>query len=101
MIAVHLALLKALAAMVPAAALCAGAIITYLNEKALPSKLQLIGAVCLLVVVVTHLCEVLRLLPEMGWGNDNSAGHYLDLVSAITGLTLLPLGYLLRVIKTR
>jgi len=35
----------------------------------------------------------------MNWGAANSAGHYLDLVSAIAGVTLLLFGLLLRVIK--
>jgi hypothetical protein len=37
----------------------------------------------------------------MRWGNPDSAGHYLDLASGVTGLTLFPLGYLLRVIEKR
>jgi len=31
----------------------------------------------------------------MGWGNKSSLGHYVDLVSAVLGLTLFPAGYLL------
>jgi hypothetical protein len=54
--------------------------------------LQLFGAACLGVVVLTHIAERLELFPSMGWGLPNSAGHYLDLVSAILGLTLLPVG---------
>jgi hypothetical protein len=51
--------------------------------------LQLVGLACLLIVVLTHVAEALHLFPGMGWGLPNSAGHYLDLVSAILGLTLL------------
>jgi len=36
----------------------------------------------------------------MDWRATNIAGHYLDLVGAIAGLTLLSLGLLLRVIKS-
>jgi hypothetical protein len=32
----------------------------------------------------------------MGWGKAHSAGHYLDLSSAVVGVTLLPVGYLLQ-----
>jgi hypothetical protein len=39
--------------------------------------------------------EAFHLLPRMGWGLPNTPGHYLDLCSAITGLILLPLGYIL------
>jgi hypothetical protein len=56
--------------------------------------LQLIGTACLVVVVLTHVAETLELFPEMGWGLPTSPGHYLDLVGAILGCTLLPLGFL-------
>jgi ABC-type transport system involved in multi-copper enzyme maturation permease subunit len=56
--------------------------------------LQLLGAVCLVIVVLTHIAEGFQFLPAMGWGLPNSAGHYLDFVSAILGCTLLPLGFI-------
>jgi hypothetical protein len=39
--------------------------------------LQLLGAVCLVIVVLTHIAEVFQIFPTMGWGLPNSAGHYL------------------------
>jgi hypothetical protein len=56
--------------------------------------LQLFGAGCLLVVVLAHVSEALHLFPSMGWGLEHSTGHYLDLWSAIFGLTLFSIGYL-------
>jgi hypothetical protein len=56
--------------------------------------LQLIGAGCLVVVVLTHVAEAFKLFPTMGWGLPTSPGHYLDLISAVLGCTLLPLGFL-------
>jgi hypothetical protein len=56
--------------------------------------LQLLGAVCLVIVVLTHVAEAFQIFPTMGWGLPNSAGHYLDLVSAILGFTLVPLGFI-------
>jgi hypothetical protein len=56
--------------------------------------LQLCGGACLIIVVLTHVAEAYRLLPGMGWGLPNSPGHYLDLVSAILGGLLLPIGFL-------
>ena len=53
--------------------------------------LQLIGAGCLVVVVLTHVAETFKLFPIMGWGLRTSSGHYLDLISAVLGCTLLPL----------
>ena len=48
-----------------------------------------------MIVVLTHLAEALHLLPGMGWGRENSVGHYLDLGSALLGLILFPAGYFL------
>ena len=56
--------------------------------------LQIFGAVCLVIVLLTHVAERFDLLPGMGWGLPRSPGHYLDLVSAILGCILLPLGFL-------
>jgi hypothetical protein len=56
--------------------------------------LQLLGAVCLAIVVLTHIAEVFQIFPTMGWGLPNTAGHYLDLISAILGCTLLLLGFI-------
>ena len=55
-------------------------------------KLILTGAGLLAVVVLTHAAETFHLLPWMGWGLPNSRGHYVDLTSAIGGVTLLAIG---------
>jgi hypothetical protein len=47
------------------------------------------GCACLLVVVLTHVAERFSIFPAMGWGQPDSAGHYLDLFSAIAGAVLL------------
>jgi len=57
-------------------------------------SLLFFGAACLITVVLTHVAETLHLFPGMGWGLPNSPGHYLDLVSAILGCTLVLLGFL-------
>jgi hypothetical protein len=63
--------------------------------------LVLFGAACLTVVVLTHVAETFGILPGMGWSMPNSAGHYLDLVSAILGCTLLPAGLIASFIARR
>jgi hypothetical protein len=35
----------------------------------------------------------------MGWGIENSAGHYIDLSSAVLGLIFFPIGYLLHALN--
>ncbi len=91
----NVTLLKALVALVPACMLFSGSAVLFLREKAVYSFLQLLGAGCLMVVVLTHVSEALHLFPWMQWGLEHSVGHYLDLSGAVLGLTLFPTGYLL------
>jgi hypothetical protein len=90
---------KALVTLVPTAILFVGSVLLFLRERTLGSLLQLLGAGCLVIVVLTHLCEALRLFAWMQWGSEHSVGHYLDLWSAFLGLTLFPIGYLLHVLR--
>jgi hypothetical protein len=94
-------LLKALLALMPLSLLLLGAALLFVREKSLPSLLQFLGAGFLIVVVLAHLCETLQLLPWMHWGEEHSVGHYLDLTSAVLGLTLFPVGYLLHALTER
>ncbi len=89
-------LLKSLLALAPTSALLVTAVIVFIRARSIGSFLQLLGAACLVIVVLTHLFEALGLLPWMGWGQQHSVGHYVDLWSAVFGLTLLPAGYVLR-----
>ena len=61
--------------------------------------MQLVGTSALVLVVLTHVCEALHLFPYMNWGLEHSAGHYLDLASAILGFALFPTGYLLQALR--
>jgi hypothetical protein len=65
------------------------------------SALVLLGLRCLTIVVLTHLAEAFHIFPAMGWGQPNSVGHYTDLVSAILGTALLPLGFRIAIVKRR
>src|SRR5260370_42494333 len=86
---------------IPACVLFSGSVVLFSKEKALGSLLQLLGAGSLMVVVVTHVFEALRLFPWMHWGVQHSVGHYVDFWSAVLGLTLFPLGYLLNALALR
>jgi succinate dehydrogenase/fumarate reductase cytochrome b subunit len=91
----------ALVALLPACTLFAGSLVLFSTERTLPSLLQILGAGCLMIVVLAHICEALRLFPSMEWGRERSVGHYLDLGSAVIGLTTFPLGYLLHTLHPR
>ena len=94
----NVTLLKSLVTLVPTLMLVSGSVLLYSREKTLTSLAQLFGAACLLLVVLAHVCEALNVLPALRWGSDDSVGHWLDLWSAIFGVTLFPLGYLLHAI---
>jgi hypothetical protein len=61
-------LLKALVALVPACMLFSGSIVLFPREKTVCSFLQLLGAGCLVVVILTHVFEALHLFPWMHLG---------------------------------
>ena len=97
----NVTLLKALVALVPAGMVFSGSVLLFLKGKTVGSFFQLIGAGCLVLVVLTHVSEALHLFPWMHWGLEHSVGHYLDFWSAILGLTLFPIGYLLHACAAR
>ena len=91
----NVTLVKALVGLVLAGTLFSVSLLSFVRVKAQGTSLQLFGAGCLVMMVITHICEALRLLPWMQWGHERSVGHYLDLWSAVLGLTLCPVGYAL------
>jgi hypothetical protein len=55
---------------------------------------------------LTHVAERFHIFPaigslRLGWGLPNSPGHYLDLVSAILAVTMLPLGVAAEILMRR
>ena len=94
-------LLKAIVALALTGLLFGASTVVFRKKKNLWSFLQLFGAGCLVIVALTHICEALRVFPFMNWGAERSPGHYLDLSSAVLGLTLFPLGYLLDTLARR
>jgi hypothetical protein len=56
---------------------------------------------CLTVVALTHVAEQFHILPGMGWGLPDSPGHYLDLVSAISGAVLLLAAAAMRLLNSK
>ena len=94
-------LLRALVALVPACMLFSGSVVLFLRGKTAWCLLQLLGSGCLVMVVLTHVFEALHLFRWMHWGLEDSVGHYLDLWSAILGLTLFPVGYFFHALTKR
>ena len=90
----NVTLLKALVALAPVCMLLSGSVVQFWKRKTVWSLLQFLGTGCLMVVVLTHVSEALHWFPWMHWGLENSVGHYLNVSSAVLGLTLFPVGYL-------
>lgn len=87
-------LLTALIALVPTCVLLSVcAVLSLIRGKTLSSLLQLFGAGCLMVVVLTSVKRFSCFRGCTG-AYEHSVGHYLDLSSAVLGVTLFPLGYL-------
>jgi uncharacterized membrane protein len=91
----NVTLLKALVALVPTCMLLVGSVVLFFRGRTVWSFLQLLGAGNLVVVALAHVSEALHWFPSMRWGLEDSFGHYLDLSSAVLGLTLFSIGYLL------
>jgi hypothetical protein len=85
----------------PTCLLFSGAVVLFVRGKTMSSLLQLIGAGCLMVVVLVHVSEALHLFPWMRWGLPQSVGHYVDFWSAVLGLALFPIGYFFHALTVR
>ncbi len=89
-------LMKAVALLAVAGALFAFTATRRFRTRPLAASLQLTGTGCWVMVALVHVCEALGLFPGMGWGEEHSVGHYLDLGSAVLGTGLLVIGFLLQ-----
>ncbi len=85
-------LVRALIALVLVSLLIAHSVASFLSNRTTLKLLQLIGAACLLVVVLAHLAEGAHLLQSMRWGARDSIGHDVDLAAAVLAVTLLAIG---------
>lgn len=94
-------LIKALVALLLVCLLLWRSFASMSRQRSVSSILRLVGTGFLLVVALTHICEALRILPWMHWGAKRSVGHYIDLWSAVLGLTLFAIGFLTRSIAKR
>jgi hypothetical protein len=95
----NVTLFKALLALPLTCLLLSGSTIMFFRGRTLFLFMQLVGASSMVLVVLAHVCEALRLFPAMHWGLEHSAGHYVDLAGAVLGLTLFAAGYFLHALR--
>jgi hypothetical protein len=60
---------------IPTCMLFCGSIVLFSRGKTASFFLQVLGAGCLMVVVLIHISEAFHLLPWMYWGMEHSVGH--------------------------
>ena len=87
--------LKGLLAMVATFVFLGVCVVLFLTRRGLSSTLKALGIACFGVMALTHVFENFSLLPELGWGQPHSVGHYIDLVASLLGITLVTTGFLL------
>jgi len=54
--------------------------------------LQILGAICLAIVLFADAAGAFHLFPSVGWGKPDSIGYYLDIVFGIFGSILIVVG---------
>jgi hypothetical protein len=89
------AVLKGLLALVATCVFLGVSVVLFLTRRGVGSALQALGIGCFGVMALTHVFEELSILPEFGWGQPHSVGHFIDLVAALLGVTLMTTSFLL------
>ena len=65
------------------------------TRRSVSSTLRASGIGCFGVMALTHVFENFSILHELGWGRPHSVGHFVDLVAALLGVTLVIASFLL------
>jgi O-antigen ligase len=84
--------LKSFVALAIASLLLGASLFQYTRRRSAATRLVLLACACFVLVATTHVFEALDLLPEAGWGQPRSVGHYIDLIAAWLGVTLVLAG---------
>lgn len=86
---------KGLLALVAACVFLGVCVALLWTRRGVSSTLQALGIGCFGVMALTHVFENFSILPELGWGRPHTVGHFIDLVAALLGVTLVILSFLL------
>jgi len=83
------AILKGLLALAGACVFLGVSASLLLTRRSLGAVLQALGLGCFGVMALTHFFEAFSILPALGWGKPHTIGHFIDLVAAVLGVTLV------------
>ena len=92
----HPAVLKGLLALCASCVFFGVSAALFLTRRSLGSALQALGIGCFGVMTLTHVFETFSILPSLGWGQSHGPGHFIDLVAALLGVTLVTASFLMR-----
>jgi hypothetical protein len=90
------AVLKGLLALVATCVFLSVSLILFRTRRNFGSTLLGLGIGSFAVMASTHAFEAFSILPALGWGHPHSVGHFIDLVAALLGVTLVTTSFLLR-----
>jgi hypothetical protein len=90
------AVVKGLLALAAACVFLGVSLILFLTRRGFASALQALGIGCFAIMALTDVFEAFSILPSLGWGRPNSVGHFINLVAALLGVTLVTTSFLLR-----
>lgn len=89
-------LLKSILALAAACIFFGGCAVLALTRRGVSTALQALGIGCFGVMALTHVFEQFSILPEFGWGQPHSVGHFIDLIAALLAIALVTTSFLLR-----
>ena len=70
-----------------------------MTRRGVSSVLLALGCGSFAVMALTHVFEAYSLLPRLGWGKPHTVGHFIDLITALLGITLVGASFLLRSVQ--
>lgn len=68
-------LMRALIAFLPVSMLLSGSLVLFLKERTTFSLLPLLGAGCLVLVILAHVSEAVHLFSWTGWGRERTGNR--------------------------
>jgi hypothetical protein len=93
------AVVKGLLALAAACVFSGVSMIAFLTRRDLGSALLGLGIGCFAIMAWTHVFEAFSVLPSLGWGRPHGVGHFIDLVAALLGVTLVTTSIVLRYVR--